>query len=74
MGANEITQTLQEALDVAAGATTEDRPFSLKTVRCLGACGLAPVVMTNEDTHGHVTPSSIVDTVGSYRGSVHASH
>ncbi len=48
------------------GETTEDRRFSLEAVRCLGACGLAPVIVVNDDTHGDVSADKIMDVLGRY--------
>jgi NADH:ubiquinone oxidoreductase subunit E len=66
-GANQILENLRRHLGVAVGETTEDREFSLEAVRCVGACGLAPVVVVGEDTHGQVDPGEIVAAVESYR-------
>jgi NADH-quinone oxidoreductase subunit E len=48
------------------GQTTADRRFSLEAVRCLGACGLAPVVVVDRDTHGAVTSDKILDILENY--------
>jgi NADH-quinone oxidoreductase subunit E/NADP-reducing hydrogenase subunit HndA len=45
---------LMQALSLKPGECTEDREFSLDVVRCLGACGLAPVMVVDEDTHKQV--------------------
>ena len=52
--------------NIEEGGTTEDRRFSLEAVRCLGACGLAPVVVINEDTHGDVKADGILDILEKY--------
>lgn len=57
---------LTETLKVEPGETTEDRRFSLETVRCLGACGLAPVLTVDDDTFGQVKPSKIPEILESY--------
>ena len=57
---------LTETLKVEPGETTEDRRFSLETVRCLGACGLAPVLTVDDDTFGQVKPSKIHEILESY--------
>ncbi len=67
MGANEITSKFESLLQIKTGETTDDRLFSLETVRCLGACGLAPVVMVNDDTHGNVSPDRCQDIIEQYR-------
>lgn len=43
--------------------TTKDMLFTLETVSCLGACGLAPVLLINEDVHGQVTPDKVVQLI-----------
>lgn len=63
-GAKKVVEALREELGIALGETTEDRRFSLTAQRCFGACGLAPVIMVNDDVHGRVSPkklSSILD-------------
>lgn len=55
-----LLETLQEKLHLTDKKnTTEDMLFTLETVSCLGACGLAPVVVINEDVHGAMTPEKI---------------
>jgi NADH:ubiquinone oxidoreductase subunit E len=56
-GAPRIIDRLERALDVAVGETTSDMNFSLQTVRCLGCCGLSPVVTIGEELHGNLTPT-----------------
>lgn len=58
-GAGEIVAALERALGVGSGETTPDGRFSLETVNCLGACALAPVVMTGEKVHGGLTAGVI---------------
>ena len=53
-------------LKVREGETTEDRRFSLETVRCLGACGLAPVIVVDDDTYRQMKPSNIPEILKSY--------
>jgi NADH:ubiquinone oxidoreductase subunit E len=65
-GGKKILETLTETLKVQPGETTPDRQFSLETVRCLGACGLAPVVVVDEDTHRQMKPSKITGVLGAY--------
>jgi NADH:ubiquinone oxidoreductase subunit E len=45
---------------------SEDKRFSLEVVRCLGACGLAPAVVVDTDTHGGMTPDRILDVLNRY--------
>jgi len=66
-GSKEILDTLQRELDVEIGGITRDRKFTLEAVRCVGACGLAPVVVVGQDTHGMVTPGRVVQILGDYK-------
>lgn len=54
--AEEVTQVLSEELGIKVGGTTDDKLFTLESVSCLGACGLAPVMMINEETFGRLDP------------------
>lgn len=65
-GIGEVMNRLQSEYNLEVGGTTEDRRFSLEAVRCLGACGLAPVVVIDSDTHGGVTPDSIMKVLKRY--------
>ena len=66
MGSGKISDALQKKLGIGLGETTEDRKFTLEAVRCLGACGLAPVMVVDEDTHGDVTPENALKIVNGY--------
>jgi len=65
-GIAEVINRLKSELNLEVGATTEDRRFSLEAVRCLGACGLAPVVVVDQDTHGGVSPERILKILERY--------
>jgi len=63
-----IIKTLEKELGLAKGRrTTDDMLFTLETVACLGACGLSPVIVVNEDVHGMMTVDKTVDLVKSIR-------
>lgn len=66
-GGKRILEKLSESLGIEPGQCTEDRQFSLETVRCLGACGLAPVVVVNDDTHGQMKPAKLDAVLNQYR-------
>ncbi len=66
-GGNEVLEALTRALGIRVGETTEDRLYSLEIGRCFGACGLAPVVMVNEDVHQRVKPAKIKDILSQYQ-------
>ncbi|HXX58270.1 MAG TPA: NAD(P)H-dependent oxidoreductase subunit E [Thermodesulfovibrionales bacterium] len=65
-GAEEIANKMKEGLGVEVGGITGDRKFSLESVRCLGACGLAPVVVVDKDTHGSVNPVKAMELLKQY--------
>jgi len=65
-GTKNIVTKLGEEFGLVIGQTTEDRRFSVEAVRCLGACGLAPVMVINEDTHGGVRPDRVKDILDRY--------
>lgn len=59
-----ILEAIRKHLGLTAEKkTTNDMMFTVETVSCLGACGLAPVMMINEDVHGQVTPDSAVKLI-----------
>ena len=65
-GIKEIMVRVTNEYQFEEGQTTADRRFSLEAVRCLGACGLAPVIVVDSDTHGAVTSDKIIDILESY--------
>jgi len=65
-GSSRILESLERELDVQAGGTTGDRRFTLEAVRCLGCCGLAPVVTINDDVYGRITQQKIVKALDKY--------
>lgn len=62
-----ILAALEKHLGIKAGETTADGRFTLETVACLGACGLAPVMQVNEDTHGRMTPTKVPTILAGYK-------
>ncbi|MCP3926124.1 MAG: NAD(P)H-dependent oxidoreductase subunit E [Desulfobacterales bacterium] len=65
-GIQSVVDTVSRTYDVEEEGTTEDRRFSLSAIRCLGACGLAPVVVVNEDIYGDVKADEIIEIVEKY--------
>lgn len=65
--AKEITESLEEALKVKDGETTEDRLFTLESVACLGCCSLAPVMMIGDQTYGKLTGNEAVKVIKNIR-------
>lgn len=66
-GIEEVLGKIKENLKVEVGDITEDRKFSLEAVRCLGACGLAPVMVVDHDTHGAVTSKKVLQILDEYK-------
>lgn len=66
-GIREVITRIGTEYGIGEGETTEDRRFDLEGVRCLGACGLAPVMVVGGDTHGDVSADSVIDILQEYR-------
>lgn len=66
-GAERIVETLEEELKIKVGQVTEDGKFSLDCLRCIGACGLAPVILIGDDVHGRLTPDMIKGILKQYK-------
>ena len=66
-GSGDIFQRLQEKLGIQSGMCTPDGKFSLDACRCVGACGLAPVLMVNDEVYGRLTPADIRGILDKYR-------
>ena len=66
-GAQKILDELTKELGIKAPDTTEDGRFTLEATRCLGACGLAPVLMVNDDVYGRLVSGDIKKIVDKYR-------
>lgn len=65
-GADNVLQEFKRQLDIEVGETTEDGKFSLSCLRCVGACGLAPVVLVGEKTYGRVSPEMVKEIIEKY--------
>ncbi|RPH48755.1 MAG: NAD(P)H-dependent oxidoreductase subunit E [Desulfobacteraceae bacterium] len=66
-GIKEVLERISNQYKIKEGGTTADRRFSLETVRCLGACGLAPVMVVNQDIHGAMTSDRVLDVIDKYK-------
>jgi NADP-reducing hydrogenase subunit HndA len=66
-GAETVLEEFKKALKVEVGETTADGKFSISCLRCIGACGLAPVVMVGEKTYGRVSPEMVSDIIDEYK-------
>jgi NADH-quinone oxidoreductase subunit E len=65
-GSVQILEKLERDLGIETGGTTEDRRFSLEGVRCLGCCGLAPVIMIDGNFHGKLTQKDLGRVLAQY--------
>lgn len=66
-GADKILHKFNDRLGTKTGETTEDKVFTVRDVRCIGACGLAPVVMVDDKVYGHVTEDDVDAIISEYR-------
>lgn len=65
-GGKAIAEALEKEFGMKDGETTPDRMFTLETIRCLGACGLGPVVVVGENVHGRMKPSKVREVLAQY--------
>jgi len=70
-GGKQVLDAVKKHLGIDVGQTTPDRLFSIEVGRCFGACGLAPVIMVNEDVHQRVKPARINELLNRYRVKEH---
>lgn len=68
-GAEKVLDEFKRELKISVGQTTEDGKFSINCLRCVGACGLAPVVLVGEKVYGRVTPDGVREILNEYRNS-----
>ena len=67
-GAEKVLDEFRKELKLQVGETTADGKFSLSSLRCVGACGLAPVVLVGEKTYGRVAPDDVRNILKEYEG------
>lgn len=65
-GGKALAKAIEKEIGVAEGGTTPDRRFTFESVRCLGACGLGPVVVVDDHVHGRMKPAKIKDILNQY--------
>lgn len=65
-GAEKVLEEFKKSLNIQVGETTPDGKFSLSCLRCVGACGLAPVAMIGEKVYGRVAPENVKDILKEY--------
>ncbi len=69
-GAARVVEALERELSVNAGKTTADGEYTLEAVRCVGACGLAPVVGIDEEIYGHLSPNKAAKQIARHKKGV----
>ena len=65
-GSGDIIEKFKERLGIEVGQCTDDGKFSLEATRCIGACGLAPVLTVNDDVYGKITADDVDDILSKY--------
>ena len=65
-GGNRVNDKLEELLKIGDGQTTEDKRYTLESVRCIGCCSLGPVVKINEDMHGRIGSDEVEKVLNQY--------
>lgn len=65
-GAEKVLDEFKKELNIQVGQTTNDGKFSLSSLRCVGACGLAPVVLIGDKTYGRVAPDDVKNILKEY--------
>ncbi len=65
-GAAKLVETIEDQLDIKTGETSSDGLFTLDETRCIGACGLAPVLMIDEKVYARVEPEQIKEILAEY--------
>lgn len=65
-GGEKVLDEFKKQLKIKVGETTPDGKFSLSCLRCVGACGLAPVVLVGEKTYGRLAPDSVAEILKEY--------
>jgi NADP-reducing hydrogenase subunit HndA len=65
-GAENVLAEFKKQLDIEVGETSEDGKFSISCLRCVGACGLAPVVLIGDKTYGRIAPDDVIEILKEY--------
>ena len=66
-GAQKVLDEIEKVLNIKVGDTTDDGKFTLDATRCLGACGLAPVMMINDHVYGRLVPEDVAGIIEKYK-------
>lgn len=66
-GSQKVLEAIEQNLKIQSGECTTDRKFSLDSCRCLGACGLAPVMKVNDEVFGKLTPDKVPQILSQFK-------
>ena len=66
-GGEDILSELENLLGIGVNQTTEDEHFSIEAVRCVGACGLAPVIVVDDEVYGKLTKDRLPEILAKYQ-------
>ncbi len=66
-GAKDVIDAIKKELNIEVGSTTEDKFFTLSTARCFGACGLAPVMVIDEEVYGRLSPQKVINIIKDFK-------
>ena len=66
-GSGQVLEKISEVLGVSPGSTSPDGRYSLEATRCIGACGLAPVMTVNNEVYGRLVPADVPGILEKYR-------
>ncbi len=67
-GANQVIEEIEGQIGIKEGETSADREYSIETVSCIGACGLAPTMVINNETHGRLTRKEVTKLLNNLQG------
>ena len=65
-GSDKILQAVEKELQISCGECTHDRKFSIESCRCVGACGLAPVMIVDDEVYGRLTAKDVPEILEKY--------
>lgn len=66
-GSGDVLREFEKELGIKSGETTSDMKFTLGSLRCVGACGLAPVLTVNDKVYGHCSPEQVKEIISEYK-------
>jgi len=66
-GSQKLLDEIEGSIGISSGDVTKDGKFSISACRCVGACGLAPVILVNDDVYGRLTPDEIPGIIAKYK-------